>query len=558
MLRQISAMMRIVIVCVGVMVSVAHPQQPPLPPGIVQEQDIEFANPDNQHLKLDLYRPEKGGPFPVVICIHGGGFVGGHRETMRWMCVRLAVEGYAAATIQYRLAPKYQFPACVEDCKAAVRWIRANAKKYNFDSDRIAAMGTSAGGHLAVFLAATADVKDFEGTGGNPNFSTRISCAVNAFGPSDFTRIQGKSKSEPVLVPFLGGPLQTHRQQYIRSSPLYWITPNSAPVLTLIGTKDEHVPVEQAKWLHERLDACGVPNQLVIFEGAGHGFRGEDQEKAIDVTLTFLAKFLKQAPRKQSEKPSDQHAVGSDQTKPPVRAPRKTPFVLVIPAYRNCDKLIETWNNQLGSDRDLYVCMPGPQDLKDPTKVEAIFRKVKRGQPGIVTPSAELFLRGEAKLPSSARWLWYDPEPYWPHTPQKEKDDPLAAAKALRQWCDTRKLKLGMTPIYKPLEKNFDVDYAAQVATFCDAYILQCQDWQLDPERFRRITQHLQQLQKAIHKANPKCLVGCQLGVASRYGGVEAALKLYDATRDHIQLYTAWWEPEEDKVVELLKHLGKP
>jgi acetyl esterase/lipase len=306
--------------------------QPPLPPDVIAEENIEYANPGKQHLKLDLYRPKEGGPHPVVICIHGGGFVGGQRESMRWICVRLASEGYAAATIQYRLAPKYRFPACVEDCKAAVRWVRANAEKYNFDPNRIAAMGTSAGGHLSVFLAATADVKEFEGDGGHREYSSRIACAVNVFGPSDFTRIQGKSKSEPVLEPFLGGTLDTHRQQYIRASPLFWITPNTAPVLTLIGTKDEHVPLEQAKWLHERLEVCGVSNELVVLEGAGHGFKGKDQEKAQAAMLAFLARHLKNVPAPIQAEPPPEKV-------PPNIAPRKAPFVLVLPAYRNCDKL---------------------------------------------------------------------------------------------------------------------------------------------------------------------------------------------------------------------------
>jgi hypothetical protein len=241
---------------------------------------------------------------------------------------------------------------------------------------------------------------------------------------------------------------------------------------------------------------------------------------------------------------------------PPKIAPRQVPFVLVLPAYRNCDKLIEEWNRSLGRADDLVVCMPAPQDLKDPANVEAIFRKVKRGARGFVTPSAELFLKGDAKLPASVDWLWYDLEP-WQHTPQKERDDPVAAAQALRQWCNRHKLKLGMTPIYTPLQKNFDVELAAKVARHCDAYILQCQDWQGDALKVQRITQHLRDLEKAIHKANPKCLVGCQLGTAKRYGGVEAALKLYAETKEFIQLYTAWWEPEEQSIIELLKAIRK-
>src|SRR5690242_13454411 len=109
------------------------------------ETGIEYANPDNQHLQLDLAQPAEGtGPFPTVICIHGGGFRAGKREGWDAVCKQLASRGYVAVTVTYRLAPKYPFPAAVEDCKAAVRWMRANAGKYHVDPNRIGATGDSA------------------------------------------------------------------------------------------------------------------------------------------------------------------------------------------------------------------------------------------------------------------------------------------------------------------------------------------------------------------------------------------------------------------------------
>jgi hypothetical protein len=233
-------------------------------------------------------------------------------------------------------------------------------------------------------------------------------------------------------------------------------------------------------------------------------------------------------------------------------ARRQVPFILVLPTYRNCDSVIDAWNSGLGRGEDIVVFMPTPQDMKDPTRIEALYRKIKHGSLGWATPSAELVLKGKCKIPPSAKWLWYDPEP-WQHTPQKEKDDPVAAAKALREYCDKHKLKLGMTPIYTPLWRNFNVEFAAQVAAYCDAYILQCQDWQKDPQRLQQVIKLLRDLEKAIHNVNPKCMVGCQLGAAQRYGGVSAALRLYEATKDFIQIYTAWWEPEDQQIIDLLK-----
>jgi predicted dienelactone hydrolase len=140
----------------------------PVPEGVVWETGIEYANPDDEHLQLNLARPARGpGPFPAVLCIHGGGLCRGRRESCDKLCMKLAERGYVAATMSYRLAPRYRFPAAVHDAKAAVRWLRANAEKYAIDPDRIGATGASAGGYLAQFLGVTPRVPRFEGNGGN-------------------------------------------------------------------------------------------------------------------------------------------------------------------------------------------------------------------------------------------------------------------------------------------------------------------------------------------------------------------------------------------------------
>src|SRR3954452_17238305 len=108
----------------------------PVPDGVTFTRDIEFANPDNQHLQVNLAQPNGNGPFPAVVCIHGGGFRAGKRESYDKLTVKLAQRGYVAATVSYRLAPKHQFPAAVHDVKAAVRWVRANAAKLKIDPDR--------------------------------------------------------------------------------------------------------------------------------------------------------------------------------------------------------------------------------------------------------------------------------------------------------------------------------------------------------------------------------------------------------------------------------------
>jgi acetyl esterase/lipase len=256
---------------------------------------IVFAEAGGESLKLYLARPSSGdGPFPAVICIHGGGFSGGRREDHDDLCRKFARRGYVAVTIDYRLAPEHRWPAQIHDVKAAVRWLRAHAGEYGVAPEKIGAMGASAGGHLAQFLGVTAGVKEFEGQGGNPEQSSAVACVVNYFGPSDFTKSYGKSVDAAEVLPlFLGGNLETARVQHIRSSPLYWVTPDAAPTLCIHGTEDKYVAHEQAVWLIDRLKASAVEAELLTLEGAGHGFKGADAEKADKAMLAFFDWHLK-------------------------------------------------------------------------------------------------------------------------------------------------------------------------------------------------------------------------------------------------------------------------
>lgn len=287
----------LVLVALAGFISHATAQKPALkvPDDVLFEPDIEYANPDNQHLQLDLARPKSGnGPFPAVLCIHGGGFRAGSRKGYDGLCLKLAQQGYVAATASYRLAPKHPYPSAIHDVKAAVRWLRANAAKYQIDPERIGVTGGSAGGHLAQFLGVTADVKGFEGAGGNADFSSAVRCVVNFYGPSDFTKSYGKSVDAAEVLPlFLGGNLEQARQRHIEASPLYWVTPHAAPTLCIHGTEDKYVAHEQAVWLVERLQAAGVEAHLLTLPGAGHGFKGEDAPRAEKAMFDFFAKHLK-------------------------------------------------------------------------------------------------------------------------------------------------------------------------------------------------------------------------------------------------------------------------
>jgi acetyl esterase/lipase len=263
-----------------------------VPEGVKFEKGVEFSNVAGQHLDLDIAQPSGKGPFPAVVCIHGGGFRGGKKESYDALCLTLAQRGYVAMTVTYRLAPAFPFPAAVEDCKTAVRWLRANAAKYNVDPKRIGVTGGSAGGHLAQFLGVTAGVKEFEGEG-NLEQSSAVKCVVNYYGPSDLTQSYGKSVDAAEVLPlFFGGNLEQKRREHILGSPLYWVTPNAAPTLCIHGTEDKYVALEQAQWLVDRLKASAVEVELLKLEGAGHGFKGADAEKAQAALLEFFDRHL--------------------------------------------------------------------------------------------------------------------------------------------------------------------------------------------------------------------------------------------------------------------------
>ena len=277
-----------------ILAATVHAADLAVPENVTFTKDVEYSNIADQHLQVNIAQPKDGnGPFPAVVCIHGGGFRAGKREGYDKLLVTLAQHGYVAITVTYRLAPAYQFPAAVYDCKAAVRWLRANAAKYKVDPENIGTMGGSAGGHLAQFLGVTAGVKQFEGEG-NLDQSSAVKCVVNFFGPSDFTKSYGKSVDAAEVLPlFLGGDLTTKLKEHIIASPLYWVTPAAAPTLCLHGTADQYVAFEQATWIVDKLKASQVEAELVPFEGALHGLKGVPTEQTDALMIAFFDKHLK-------------------------------------------------------------------------------------------------------------------------------------------------------------------------------------------------------------------------------------------------------------------------
>lgn len=265
---------------------------------------IVYSSVNGQELKLDLATPDGDGPFPAIVFIHGGGWHSGNRSTYSRHIVEAAERGYVAATISYRLMQFDEehrdtataapiFPAQVHDVKAAIRWLRAHADQYHVDPERIGVTGASAGGHLSLMLGLTDPTAALEGHGGHEDHSSRVQAVVNYFGPTEFLSGYEASSVPWILRLFMGGEPGERRATYLAASPVNYASSDDPPVLTLHGDQDELVPIDQARLLDQRLKAVGVDHTLVILEGQGHGFSGESQSRAAELTWEFFENHLK-------------------------------------------------------------------------------------------------------------------------------------------------------------------------------------------------------------------------------------------------------------------------
>ncbi|MGH7227037.1 MAG: alpha/beta fold hydrolase, partial [Gemmataceae bacterium] len=258
---------------------------------------VAFGKGGTTELWLDLAIPKKGeGPLPAIVCLHGGGWIGGERQKMRGTIEVLAGKGYVAISPDYRLAPRHRFPAQIEDCKAAVRWLRANAEKYHVNPRRIGAFGFSAGAHLACLLGVTGKDDGLEGDGGNAEQSSAVQAVVSFFGPTDFTQpVWSKEVREQHLMPFLGGNAEEKADVYRRASPLTYAGKNAPPFLFVHGTADAIVPIQQSEALVEKLQQANVSARLIAVDGEGHGWgwSRENRLRGIAYMMDFFDENLK-------------------------------------------------------------------------------------------------------------------------------------------------------------------------------------------------------------------------------------------------------------------------
>ncbi len=219
---------------------------------------------------LDLYLPKGNDkPLPLLIFIHGGGWTSGKTTDYKYYCIRYAQRGYVVASITYRFADKFPYPACVQDAKCAVRFLRANAGKYHIDKDRVAAVGGSAGGHLSMMLGYSSNVKELEGDGGYAEESSAVQVVVDLYGPTDITLPAARDNST-IRKFFAGKTYDEAPQLYAQASPITHVTKDSPPTLILQGTIDDTVPMAQSDLLYAKLKELGVPVQYEKFDGYPH------------------------------------------------------------------------------------------------------------------------------------------------------------------------------------------------------------------------------------------------------------------------------------------------
>lgn len=263
--------------------------------GIIVEKDLVYGKGGDTELRLNLAMPKAGaGPLPVVVFLHGQGWRAGDRTEMDPLVAGIARLGYVGVTVGYRLVPTARFPAQVEDCKAAIRWMRAHAAQYRIDPRRIAVVGFSAGGYLAAMLGVTSAADGLEGNGGWGDASSAVEAVVSFFGPTDFTtRDWPPDLEREVVVPFLGGTFADRPDAYRQASPIHFVTKDAPPFLFFHGVDDALVPIDQSRRLAASLQRAGVQARVVAFEHEGHGFTDATNHVAMRQMLDFLDERLR-------------------------------------------------------------------------------------------------------------------------------------------------------------------------------------------------------------------------------------------------------------------------
>ena len=266
--------------------------------------DIVYARYGERTLELDLYRPKNaaGQKLPAIVCIHGGGWWQGTRVSQANLARALADRGFVTATISYRLSGEAPFPAAIHDCKAAVRFLRANADTYGIDADHIGATGLSAGGHLTALLGTSADLEELEGDGGNGDFSSRIQAAVPLGAQTNFrSHYQNIHRTPPpapggkpnIWVQFLDGTPAEAPERYRLASPISHLDPADPPMHFFAGEHDAEST--HAEVFRKKMRELGIAEDLTILKNAPHAFLGGQRafDEMLEQAAAWFTAYLK-------------------------------------------------------------------------------------------------------------------------------------------------------------------------------------------------------------------------------------------------------------------------
>ena len=261
-----------------------------LPDDVEVLRDVEFGRGGTKVLRLNLVRPKQadGAPRPVIVYLPGGGWLRADKDVALGRLAALVQHGYLGVSIQYRTSAEGVMPAQIEDCKCAIRFLRAHAAEYRLDPDRIGVWGASAGGHLAALLGLSADHPELEGTGGWAEFSSRVQAVSSWYGPTDLRGMDFPADHPASLL--LGGNPRDLPAKAAQASPITYVHPGAPPFVLVHGAQDPGVPVSESRNLEMALHQAGVEATLVVVPNGGHGFITSAETEQM---LAFFDRHLK-------------------------------------------------------------------------------------------------------------------------------------------------------------------------------------------------------------------------------------------------------------------------